>query len=158
MSSPLESPEFGGLYLGNTHDDDGQVIDSLVQEVDSPATPVTEPIRPAALIQPKRTTRILSGTLIFDNTQIANYAPIQILPADFNRQQFNIKGFSYVAAPTITDFVFIVDENGKVNTSSAGRLRSGQSIALDEHTGSLWVYPNPTITGLFEITYWSTTL
>lgn len=157
MSSPLESPEFGGLYLGNTHDDDGQVIDSLVQEVDTPATPVTEPIRPATLIQPKRTTRILSGTLIFDNTQVANYSPIQILPADANRLQFNLKGFSYAATPGAADFVFIADENGKMNTSSSGRFRSGGILALDEHTGALWAYPNSGITGLFELTWWATT-
>ena len=157
MSSPLETPEFGTLYVGDTRDDDGQVIDSLVQEVDSPATPVVQPIAPTPLVRTKRTTRLLSGTIIFDNLNIANIGPIQILPADAKRLEWTIKGFSLVAAPTVTDFVFIADENGKLNTSSSGRLRSGQHINMDDHTGALWVLPNAAITGLFEVTYWATT-
>lgn len=156
MSSPLESPEFGTLYVGDTKDDDGPVIDSLVQEVDRPATPVIEKID-TPLIKTKRTTRVLSGTFVFDNTQIANYSPMQILPADAKRLEWSIKGFSYVAEPTITDYVYLADENGKMGSSSAGRLRSGDKLNLDDHTGALWMLPNPGITGLFEVTYWATT-
>jgi hypothetical protein len=157
MSSPLETPEFGTLYVGNTKDDDGPVIDSLVQEVDTPATPVVQAISPAPLIRTKRNTRLLSGTLIFDNTVVATYAPIQILPADLQRLEWSIQAFSYAAAPTSGDYVYLADENGKLPSSSAGRLRNGSILNLDDHNGALWVLPSPGLTGLFEVSYWATT-
>jgi hypothetical protein len=159
MSSPLVSPEFENLFVGDAHDDDGRVIDSLVQEVDAPATPVVERIAPMPLIEPKRTTRILSGSFNFSFT-LANaggYAPVQILPADANRQDMTIKAYS--SATTLTDFMYIADENGKLGTSSAGRLRPGSAdFDVTEHTGAVWVLPNTAITADFEINWWATTL
>jgi hypothetical protein len=157
MSSPLESPEFENLFVGNASDDDGRVIDSLVQEVDAPATPVIERITPAPLIEPKRTTRLLSGTQTFDNLNPPT-APLMILPADANRVDLTIKGFSYVTVPTATDFVFVADSNGNMSSLSAGQLRSTSAdFDLSEHTGPVWVFPSAALTGKFEISWWATT-
>jgi len=156
MSAPLVDPVFQDKYFGNTADDDGLVIDSLIQEVDSPAKPVTEALDQVPLEKPRHTTRILSGTYTFD---FGNpFAAFLLLPADFNRKALTVQGLSFAALPNaVGEYVEIVDENGKVVTSSAGRLRSGQSVDFAEHTGALWVKAGP-LTANFELTYWSTTL
>lgn len=159
MSSPLESPEYETLYLGDTKDDDGQVIDSLFIETNTPAAPVIEAIAPAPLEEPKPTTRIFGGSFNFEQTRLADYtSPIQILPADANRKDLTIKSYSRAAAPTVTDFVFVADENGKMSANGTGKLRpSSSDFDLSNHTGAVWIYPGA-ITADFEINWWATTL
>jgi hypothetical protein len=161
MSSPLETPEFEHLYLGNTADDDGPIVDGMIQTVSAPATPVVEAIHPATLIEPARTTRLLSGTQTFDFTAITTYGPIQILPADKNRQDLTIKAYSFSATSPVpnTEFVYIADENGKLGSSSSGKLRAASSdFDLSEHTGAVYILPGPGLTANFEVSWWATTL
>jgi hypothetical protein len=157
MSSPLESPEYGTLYVGDTHDDDAHVIDSLDIEVDAPATPVIEPISPAPLEPLRRNNRLLTGTLTFDANSIS---PVQILPADPNRKQIRLDGLSFAATPGATDYLAISDDQGKVNTpfTSAWRLRSGKSHTIDNYNGALYVMPGAGVaTNAFELTWLSVT-
>ena len=157
MSSPLETPAFENLFVGDTRDDDAHVIDSLDIEVDAPATPVMEAIAPAALETPKKPTRLLTGTFTFD---VNATAPVQLLPADPNRTQLHIDGTSFAATPGLNDFIAISDDLGKINSpfTAAWRLRSGKSRAMDNHTGAIYAFPGTGIaTNNFEVTWVSVT-
>ncbi len=158
MSSPLVDPTFGNLYLGDTNDDDGPVIDSLVQEVDAPAVPVVEKINTPSLISPPRTTRILSGFYVWEQTRANNgeYSAFMIMPADSIRKQVRIDAVSWAATPGAGDYVWIVDESGKVNTSGGGRLRHNKGLTFDMHTGAIWAVCNSALTGAFELSWWAT--
>lgn len=159
MSSPLESPEFGHNYFGDVHDDDAHVIDTLTLEVDTPPTPVIEKIDPAPLETPKRYTRLLTGVYTLSNNDITAGVPIQILPADPNRLQLRIDGFSLAVTPGNNDYVQISDENGKAQSSSGHwRLRHNKTHTMDAHNGAVYVYPGSGIaTNNFEITWLSVT-
>lgn len=149
----MESPEFQTLYVGDSKDDDGKVIDSLVQEVDRPAEPQVEAIHPAPLERPKPLSRMFSGTLVFDQSYTN---PIQIATPDKNRLHFRIDGYSYAATPGQKDYVLLADENGKTqagSSSMATRLRHGKGYTLDDCTGAIWVLPGPITTDNFEITW-----
>lgn len=157
MSSPLESPEYGTLYVGDTHDDDAKVIDSLDIEVDAPATPVVESIPPQPLERNKRNMRLLTGTLTFD---INSIAPVQILPADLKRKEIRLDGLSFNATPGATDYLAISDDQGKVNTpfTAAWRLRSGKTHTIEDYTGPIYVMPGAGIaTNSFELTWLAVT-
>lgn len=157
MSSPLESPEFGDRYFGDTHDDDAKVIDSLDIEVDVPATPVVEAITPQPLERNKRNNRLLTGTLTFDANSIA---PVQIVPADPNRKEIRLDGLSFNATPGATDYLAISDDQGKVNTpfTAAWRLRSGKTHTIENYNGPLYVMPGAGIaTNNFELTWLAVT-
>jgi len=158
MSAPLESAGFKTLYVGNPKDDDGTVIDSFLKETDTPPAAITESIRSAPLEHPKRVTRIFSGTALFKATEVAagTVQPQQILPADTNRQDLTLKVYG---ASTATDFIYIADENGKMSTSAAGKLRpSSADFDLSSHTGAVWAYPGAAITSDMELYWWATTL
>ena len=155
MSSPLLSPEFETLYVGNPKDDDGQVIDSLMQEVNAPAEPQIEPIS-VDVEKPIRFTRLLSGAIRFDDAN--PFTAFQLLPADPWRKQLSLQCVSEEVTPVIaTDYIYVADENGKVNSSASGRLYVGDKLTLDLHTGALWVVAAPAISGPIVVTYWSTT-
>jgi hypothetical protein len=154
VSSPLVSPEFKSLYVGDTKDDDGTVIDALVQEVDAPATPVTEDISSQTPLEtPVKYTRLMSGTLIITS---ADYlTPTLIVPADAHRKMIWINGFSLAVAPAAKDYVILSDENGKVTPPGtiAMRIRHLQGFSLVEHTGAIWAMPGPITTDNFELTW-----
>lgn len=156
MSSPLESPEFGSLYVGDARDDDGRVLDSLVQSTDAPATPVVESIAPAPLVFPKPITRIFADT---EQMYIGD-APRRLLSEDLKRQTCRVKVYSLndtAANITWRDFVIISDEKGKVSNGTAGInivVHHGQSVDLDGHTGALWVIPGSLLTAVIEICAW----
>jgi hypothetical protein len=157
MSSPLETSTFETLFVGDTSDDDAHVIDSLVQEVDSPPTPIIEAIAPSALETPKKIGRLLTGAIVFD---VNVTAPVQIAPADANRKEIRFDGLSFNATPGQTDFIAISDDIGKVNTpfTSAWRLRSGKSHTIDDYTGAIYAFPGAGIaTNSFEVTWVSVT-
>jgi hypothetical protein len=156
MSSPLESPEFGKLYVGDTRDDDGPVIDSLVQEVDRPAAPVVESISPAPLIEPPRMTRVLANTEVM----YIGDQPRRLMPADPTRQTCRVRVYSLNDTPaniTRQDYVIVADELGKVSNGVSGIcvvIRHNSSADFDGHTGALWVYPSQLLTAFIEITSW----
>lgn len=153
MSAPLETAEFKTLYVGNTSDDDGQVIDSLVQEVDSPAEKVMEPIDQEPLQNPKPINRLMTGTLVLNGTD--TIAPQMILPPDDNRIHLRVDGLSLAVAPAAKDYAFLSDENGKVSGAGtlAFRLRHNKALTTDDYTGAVWVFPGPIVADNFEVTW-----
>jgi hypothetical protein len=161
MSSPYPSvdPTFGPLHLGNTADDDGQVIDSLLVEVDAPPAPqdLIGPISPEPLIKPRPVTRLNTGNYTIDTT----WGPVQVVPADPNRLQLRIRGMSNAATPGAGDYILLGYDRGMVgagNNSAVYKLRNNVSLDLDEHTGEVWVAAQPGLAAnTFEISYLTVT-
>ena len=161
MSSPIpmETPPYTNLFVGDVKDDDAQIIDENVLEVDRPAEPLTEPFGGVhgsnLLIAPKKITRVLSGFIVLDSTYIQ---PVMILPADANRTDMRIDVTSLAASPSLADYVFLADENGKCGSSGAYRFRNGKGWHFDDHTGPVYVLPNPTVQSPgIEVTWVATT-
>jgi hypothetical protein len=151
------------VLAGDWKDDDGQVLDDLVQPQGNPlpvpievmVTPVTE--------RPARTTRLMSGALTLDPT----WRPTQILPADPNRKRLIIWNNS-------TDgdgLLWITDDPSKIPPDTdANAIQSIPGTAavagylppsvfplyLDEHTGPVVVSAVGGIVSL-PITWWAVT-
>lgn len=153
MSSPV--PIFG---TQNTHDDDGQVIDSFLIETDAPPDlkPAIEPVSPSDVAAPRKTTRILTGVIVVNPTWSAS----QLIPADANRKGLTLR----VKSPTTiaTDGIRIASDSGNVN--NAGFLLHGESLtdALDNHTGEVFYQSYSLATGgaasaPVVLMYWSVT-
>lgn len=159
MSSPFPSEHatFGNLHVGDTSDDDPQVIESLFIETDTPPAvdQVTEQYG-EPLTKPVPVTRLITGRQTFNVGDL----PVQIVPADSERQQLTIRGQSWVT-PTSNvdptkDFVLMAYDKGIISlgvNSSAKTFRSGENISLDEHTGEVWFGPQSALQGAFEITW-----
>lgn len=151
MSSPLYSPEFkdsdpdtpDGLYVGDTKDDDGPVIDSLFVETDAPATPVVEAVKAVPLIEPTPITRLLTGTEII----ATGGGPYMLLPPDRNRKSLKIALAVPSGTATATDYLNVADNQGAV--SYAQQTGAGTGVTrirpfafdwvFDGHTGAVWI-------------------
>lgn len=151
MSAPLESPEFtdtnpdtpDGLYVGNTKDDDGPVIDSFFIETDAPATPVVEPVKAEPLVEPTPITRLFTGTEIL----AVGGGPYMLLPPDKNRKSLKLALAVPSGTATATDYLNIADNQGAV--SYAQNTGGGAGVtrirpyafdwAFDGHTGAVWI-------------------
>jgi|SRR6185436_5914221 len=155
MSSPLETAEFETLYVGNTHDDDGPVLDSLVKSVDAPAELQITAIDATPLIEPVGPNQLIAGTQFFDFANLANITPTQILPADTRRKSVTLSLLSTAASPAaLVEYVTLADSNGKTRSSLAYNLRHGKDpLVLDGYTGEIWAYPSASITASVELTW-----
>lgn len=129
----MSDVSFRSLNLGNTADDDPQVLDSLVQQEANPPTPVVEPIVTPSLPEPRIPTRLLSVRQLVDPTWAA---PTMVLPADTERKYLTVSVTS--PAGTTTDGVAVVSEV-KGSVATLGILTHGRTLALDGHTGPVWV-------------------
>lgn len=137
MSEPTYAPR---LNTGDPNDDDGQVIDSLLVEVDNPPEPLpnvaVDPQR--SEVRPRKTGRLLSVT----HTLLPGWDPVQVGWADPDRKTFRIQ----LVGTTATDFIRFADDASKLaSDSSCARLyatANGTRIDLDNHTGPLYVKPD----------------
>lgn len=136
----MSEPTFVPLNTGDLNDDDGQVIDSLLVEVDNPP-----PMLPDASVDPERdknrprkTGRLLAVT----HTLLPGWDPVQVAWADPDRETFRIQ----VVGSTATDFVRFADDPSKLSSdATCARLyatANGTRIDLDSLTGPLWVKPD----------------
>lgn len=121
------------LNLGDTADDDSQVLDSLVQQEANPPTPVIEPIVTPSLSEPRIPTRLLSVRQLVDPLW---QSPTMLLPADPERKYLYLCVTS--PAGTTTDGVAVVSEV-KGSVATLGILTHGRTLPLDGHTGPVWV-------------------
>lgn len=147
MSNPYPSADatFGPLHVGNTQDDDPQVIDSFLVEVDAPPDPkdLIGPINPLPLVQPEPTTRLITNTYIMDSS----WVPFRLLTADAGRVQLRLRVMSTAATPSVTnDFLIVGYDPSFIVPGSGFRMWNGVAADLDEHTGDLWIGPNPNLT------------
>lgn len=157
MSHPVEI--FG---TQDTHDDDGQVIDSLFLETDSPPDIkfAQEPIPKPALDEPTPTTRLISGYTSFPQSA---GLPMQMLPADANRKSLTIRIVSQAATPNYNDVVFLADELGKLSylsgaATNAMPMLNGHQISLDDHTGPVFIAPGPSLQGVIMVMWTAVTI
>jgi hypothetical protein len=139
MSSPLESPEFGHLYLGDTNDDDAQVIQSYFTPApDGPPNVYKEPIPDQTVVVPVVLNRLLPGNQLIDPLWAQ---PSQILPSDEFRIMLMVKAFS----TTATDGILIADNpNALISPDGALLPKLGARmlpadgwINLGPYTGAL---------------------
>lgn len=127
----MSDPSFRPLNLGNTSDDDPEVIDSLVQTVSEPPKPQVEPIVTPALPLPVKPNRLFSVRQTVDPSWDR---PTLILPEDTRRKFLRIN----VTSPTdvADDGVVIIDHVG----ASTGRpvVMHGADIELPGYTGAVF--------------------
>lgn len=157
MSSPLETPEFENLYLGDIHDDDGPVIDLLFVEKDEPADP-SKALIPGAVIpthRPEAGTRLFPGT--YTLTTKDQGQPVQILPPDKRRVSLRVDGYSLATTPGANDYANVSDENGKVVSGTMSwRMRHNKGTGqVDDITNAIWVYAGSNVSDAnpFEVTW-----
>lgn len=157
MSQPLDF-----FSTANLEDDDGQVIDSLLVEVDNPPDlrEAVEPITIPETVVPTPVTRLIGGYIQFPQT---TGAPTMLLQADKNRKSLHLRCLSSSATPSVADSVFISDELSKIQYvsgpgTSATPIYNGVSVSLDEHTGALWAAPAPTLSGSITLTWVAVTI
>lgn len=155
MSSPLDTPGFGDLYVGDPADDDGQVIDSFLVEVDTPPTLPQNTQTVLPLDRPKPFSRFLTGTVVLDNNTIVAGTAVMILQPDKNRLSVRLDGYSYATTPGQNDYVSVSDEPTKAQWPTGGwRMRHGKGHEIDDATNAIWVYPASGIaTNNFEVTW-----
>jgi hypothetical protein len=134
MSSPLETPEFGNLYLGDTNDDDPQVIQSYFTPApDGPPNVYTEPIPDQGIINAPVLNRMINGSSLMQPTWAQ---PTQVLPADEFRIMLMVKALS----ATATDGVSIADNPNNL-TSPDGTLLPPLGARIQPADG--WVSLGP---------------
>jgi hypothetical protein len=152
MSAPIADETFGLLHVGDTKDDDAQVVDSFLIETDAPPPLVIEAIDTAPLVKPKPATVLRTGSVLLA-LPAAAWAPYKVMVADINRQELRLEGFSSLAAPTFEDYALVAYDPGLLTAQSGYRLRHGEKLTLDSHTGDLYVLINPLATGTFEVSW-----
>jgi hypothetical protein len=135
MSEPTYTP----LVVGDIHDDDPDVLASMVGIVSDSPAPEDLPYVAGAQVSPKRRRRrpspLLTGYYSLDPSFIG---ATMILPADSYRTSLTVR----VSSPSgsTTDYVSVSDDAGKVAVpNGSGRLYSGHALSVDTHTGPLWV-------------------
>lgn len=139
MSHPY--PIFG---MADNTDDDGQVIDSLLIESNSPP-PIEQAIEPIPIlgeVEIPKVSRILSGVEIIKTTT----DPMMLLPADFQRREFQIFVSAPTGSATATDFINVSDDLGAVSNARMNntfrnvfRIRAWYSWDLDAHNGPIYI-------------------
>lgn len=148
----IGTPQEKTLQLGDTHDDDPVVLDSLVQQETEPPD-VGEAI--SAALAPDytpavRPSRVITGTLTMLNTWLQ---PTCILQEDLNRKSITIS----VTTEDATDYINLADTAGLLSTDTVGRIyeTTVQEI-LHGHTGPVWVTAAFASHGV-EVSWWAVT-
>ena len=134
MSAPLETPEFGNLYLGDIQDDDASVIESNFEPAsDGPPNVYTQAIPDQSVLPPVVANRLLSGT---DDINPAWTNPTLIQPVDILRTMMSVKAIS----STATDFISISD--GYNNLQSVDGI-AAPKLAFRIYPSDGWVIIGP---------------
>lgn len=138
------------LNLGNTSDDDPQVLDSLVQSEATPPTPIVEPIVTPVLPEPRIPTRLLSVRQTVDPLWTQ---PTMILPADTRRKYLHIRCRATTGG-TADDGVVITSE--LKSTGGLAFLNTANTTGLDlPHTGAVYataIGTNPVLVDVWSVT------
>jgi hypothetical protein len=139
----IAPPDYGEvgpdrLNLGDTRDDDATILDRLVESHAEPPTAEKLPFAvPEPLHRPRPLTRLITGSIDLQ----PGWSPMQLLPADPDRESLVISAYSYAQTPGI-EHVLISDDAAKVSSiGGAFILYHGQGTDKSlSHTGPVWVY------------------
>lgn len=128
----MSEPIFRPLTLGDTSDDDGQVLDQLFEAEPNPPTVPVAPVDTPPLPQPTPSTRLLTRRQSVDPTWSTL---TQLLPEDTRRKNLVVR----VTSPddTATDGIIIRSDNGPA--LGGAFLAHGQDLTLIGHTGAVLV-------------------
>lgn len=152
MSAPLETPDYGNLYLGNTHDDDAAVIQSYVEpQGQGIETPYVEPIPDQSYNRPKIATRLMSIRQVilptWEGNNVGMQPAVNLLVEDLNRASFIIR----VVSPTAvaTDGIVFSSDAGELQGANPGGapLLAGFDETFVGHTGPLYARSYSVTTG-----------
>lgn len=128
MSEPIYEP----LHLGNTADDDGQVIDSLFMTVAEVPRIADEIIR--RFPTPVKT---MDRMITFTQIIYAGKPPVQLLPADMNRKKLMVRANSTGQG---SDGVLIGDDSSKVFSTMSGFLLTTEQTVDLPFNGPIYAY------------------
>lgn len=125
-------PEYAPLNLGDTRDDDAQILDEMLQENPNPGLPYpSEPGQPK-YAQPVPPTRLMTGSV-----DLAPDSPPQkLFNSDPNRCELILNFDSDTLA-----FVRIASDVANLAGNSVSAVfdaSRGTPIRLEKHTGELW--------------------
>lgn len=126
----MSSPTFVPLNTGDTADDDGQVIDSLLEETNAPPTPLIEPIREPEPVPAKVPGRMLTGNTTIDPSWSG---ATLLLPSDINRTRLHIRAHG----TAVDAYVRVAGDPGEL--SMGGRLYGGDDQPWDGYTGPVLI-------------------
>lgn len=128
-------PELAGLEM----DDDGQVIDSLVEPISAPPPPEHQPTEPLSVTpKPRAHTRLLTGTA----TLLASWGAIPLLPADPSRVSLAVYAY---AVDGSAQPVRLADDPGKIQADGGAITfytvtpTLALPARLSGHTGPVWI-------------------
>jgi hypothetical protein len=123
------------IIAGNLTDDDGQVINSLVEDM---AEPPAAKLLPVATTVPPVPVKPVMRLLTLTWNVLPGWPPSLLLPADPDRTALRID----VNSATATDVIRIADDAGKVQSVGGSALiYSGKDIPFNSaYTGPVWVY------------------
>lgn len=134
----IETEPAPPVLAGDKHDDDGQVLDDLLQQEAAPPSPDELPMQQnQGRTEPRRTTRTLTRGMTLRNT----FGAQMIFPADPDRQslRINVMFPGGVAAANRASVVRFSDDAGKLETDDASFLIPATGDVSVEHTGPVWL-------------------
>lgn len=135
----MSDPSFRPLNLGNTADDDAQVLDSLVQTESTPPTPPVQHIVTQPLPDPVIPTRLMS---VRQTVDAAWNTPTQLLPADPRRVSLVIR-CRQTSGGAADDGIYVMSDlntgTGMAVLQAAGTTQTAPtSLDLSGHTGAVY--------------------
>jgi hypothetical protein len=131
------------LRQGNVRDDDADVMDRMLQENPEPGLPYPNSpgeLRPAPNIP---ATRLITGSMTLSQAPTDPAKPYRVLAADPRR--IDLQLFATVVTGTVTYApVYYASDGGSfLSGSTSAAVNAGKldgPIALNCHTGELWIY------------------
>lgn len=149
QSEPLQANTPRPTLAGDWHDDDGQVIDDLVQPQANPLPPPATDKTVPVTERPARVGRLIGGTGTWD----PQWQPFLALPADPRRKSVTIQNNS----TTATDGVRIADDSGKCQSGTgAGVVYPANPLTLLGYTGPVWISAAPAAAAV-TVSMWAVT-
>jgi hypothetical protein len=139
----IADPTFGNLDVGDVRDDDAEIFHEFTSEIQAPPVPTQQTIHVVPPQLPKRLGRLITQTTPLPGASGQPSPPVQVLFPDPNRKNAVLRIYS----PTgiATDFVYIADDQGKLQTvlQSANQYAvvfHGDNVNLDDYNGPIWAW------------------
>lgn len=138
-----------GTLAGDWHDDDASVYEADFDHGDVGPDKFSGVPHPKPSIKPN--TRLLTRTVTVGTVNASLVDPIQIIPADPNRQNVSI----VVSGAAATSFRIGAEKTDCYNGNDIPCPSTNAPIVLNLHTGALWAYSisgTPVIVSVIAVT------